>query len=118
MASEEDKQGVNLPAVEGTPSSGSENANGGKVDPFPEADSRVDDTYDRYQDPQPSPTATMTGEGGGSSSIATQSAGGPPKPPSPPSGGGGGGDGDGEDEEHMLRMSFLEHLEELRSRIL
>jgi sec-independent protein translocase protein TatC len=33
----------------------------------------------------------------------------PPPPPPPPS--------DGEEDEHMLRMSFLEHLEELRSRI-
>jgi sec-independent protein translocase protein TatC len=37
----------------------------------------------------------------------------PPPPPPPPSG------GDGEDEEEgMLRMSFMDHLEELRSRIL
>jgi sec-independent protein translocase protein TatC len=39
----------------------------------------------------------------------------PPPPPPPP--GGGGGDGDDE-EDGMLRMSFLEHLEELRSRII
>jgi sec-independent protein translocase protein TatC len=37
----------------------------------------------------------------------------PPSPPPPP----GGDDGDGE-EDGMLRMSFLEHLEELRSRII
>jgi sec-independent protein translocase protein TatC len=119
MASEEDKQGVNLPAVEGSPSSGSEQTNGGTANPFPEADSRVDDTYDQYGDVQPSPTATMTGEGGGTTPSTTQSSGGPPKPPAPPHGGGdsGGDDGNG-DEEHMLRMSFLEHLEELRSRIL
>jgi sec-independent protein translocase protein TatC len=36
-----------------------------------------------------------------------------PPPPPPPSGG-----GDDEDDEGMLRMSFLEHLEELRSRII
>src|ERR1700694_1450661 len=35
----------------------------------------------------------------------------PPAPPPP------GGDGGGEEEDGMLRMSFLEHLEELRSRI-
>src|SRR5690349_10806141 len=35
----------------------------------------------------------------------------PPKPPPPPD------DGDGDDE-GMLRMSFMEHLEELRSRII
>ena len=38
------------------------------------------------------------------------------KPPPPPTSGGGGGDDD--DDEGMLRMSFLEHLEELRSRII
>jgi sec-independent protein translocase protein TatC len=37
----------------------------------------------------------------------------PPRPPAPPS----GGDGDDEDE-GMLRMSFMEHLEELRMRII
>ena len=37
----------------------------------------------------------------------------PPPPPPPP-----GGGGDDEDEEGMLRMSFLEHLEELRTRII
>src|SRR5690349_3486149 len=36
-------------------------------------------------------------------------------PPPPPSGGGGGGD---DEEDGMLRMSFLEHLEELRSRLI
>jgi len=36
-------------------------------------------------------------------------------PPSPPSDGGDGGD---EDDDGMLRMSFLQHLEELRSRII
>ncbi len=39
------------------------------------------------------------------------------KTPPPPSGGGDGGGGDDEDD-YMLRMSFLEHLEELRSRII
>src|SRR5664279_1430303 len=37
----------------------------------------------------------------------------PPPPPPPP-----GGGGDDEDDEGMLRMSFLEHLEELRTRII
>ena len=39
------------------------------------------------------------------------------KTPPPPSGGDGDGDEDGDDS-YMLRMSFLEHLEELRSRII
>jgi len=39
--------------------------------------------------------------------------------PAPPGGGDGGGfDGEGDDEEGMVRMTFLEHLEELRKRIL
>lgn len=38
-----------------------------------------------------------------------------PPPPPPPSGGDSGGD---DDEDGMARMSFLEHLEELRTRIL
>src|ERR1017187_9365421 len=38
----------------------------------------------------------------------------PPPPPPPP----GGGGGDDDDDEGMLRMSFLEHLEELRTRII
>ena len=39
------------------------------------------------------------------------------KTPPPPSGG-DGGDEDPDDDDYMLRMSFLEHLEELRSRII
>jgi len=46
----------------------------------------------------------------------------PPQPPSPPAAKGRDKDDDGgeeeDEEEEMLRMSFLEHLEELRSRIL
>ncbi len=38
----------------------------------------------------------------------------PPPPPKPPI----SGDGEGDEEEGMLRMSFMEHLEELRSRLL
>ncbi len=36
----------------------------------------------------------------------------------PPSGGDGGGNGEDDEEEGMLRMSFLDHLGELRSRII
>ena len=49
--------------------------------------------------------------------VASRPSGGgrkPPPPPPPSSGGDGGGD----EEDRMLRMSFLEHLEELRSRII
>src|SRR5512143_602933 len=43
--------------------------------------------------------------------------GGTPAPPALPPGGGSGEDGDEEDD-GMLRMSFLEHLQELRMRII
>src|ERR1051326_1537455 len=59
--------------------------------------------------PEPPPTkavATVPRRPGGGGKT--------PPPPAPPSGGDGGGD----EEDRMLRMSFLEHLEELRSRII
>ncbi len=49
--------------------------------------------------------------------LPRRPGGGGKTPPPPPPPGGGGGDGDDE-EEGMLRMSFLEHLEELRTRII
>ena len=67
----------------------------------------------------PAPTVTVTPQVIKSESVALAKAttkGGltrrPPSPPPPPS-------DDGEDEEEgMLRMSFMDHLEELRTRIL
>src|SRR5947209_18001008 len=54
---------------------------------------------------------SSSGESGGA--VATTPPPAPPsRPPDPPS-----GDGDDE-EEGMARMSFLEHLEELRSRLI
>ncbi len=69
--------------------------------------------------PVPAPTVTVTPQVIKSESVALAKAttkGGltrrPPSPPPPPS-------DDGEDEEEgMLRMSFMDHLEELRTRIL
>jgi sec-independent protein translocase protein TatC len=66
-------------------------------------------------------------EDAGVATAATAVATTPSAVPAPKTGGGGGGktpespsggDGGDEDDEGMLRMSFLEHLEELRSRIL
>src|SRR5271154_1476167 len=48
--------------------------------------------------------------------LARFSQGGGGKKPPPPSG--GGGDGGDDEEDGMLRMSFLDHLGELRSRII
>src|SRR5438046_2024726 len=54
--------------------------------------------------------APVTGVGG----VSRRPGGGGKRPPLPPPSGGDGGD----DDDGMLRMSFLEHLEELRSRII
>jgi sec-independent protein translocase protein TatC len=56
-------------------------------------------------EPKSAPPAAEAGGGGGGGGPVVTS-------------GGGGDDGGDDDEEGMLRMSFLEHLEELRSRIL
>lgn len=87
----------------------------------------ADDSYDYYGDSSASESAAAP-----SAAVAvpappqetktapparTATGGGGPKTPAPPSGG-GGDEGGGDDEDGMLRMSFLEHLEELRSRIL
>jgi sec-independent protein translocase protein TatC len=55
------------------------------------------------REPAPATPAVSGGKGGGGSRFG---------------GFGGGGDDGGEEEDGMLRMSFLEHLEELRSRII
>jgi sec-independent protein translocase protein TatC len=57
--------------------------------------------------PPPAPTQAVA-------TIPRRKSGCGKTPPPPPS----GGDGDDEDEEGMLRMSFLGHLEELRTRII
>lgn len=53
--------------------------------------------------PAPAPVPATKSDGGGKT---------PPKPP------GGGDDGGDDDDDGMLRMSFMEHLEELRTRII
>src|SRR5215472_11141273 len=57
--------------------------------------------------PAPPPSRELARRPGGSGKK--------PPPPPPPGGGGGGSD---DEEDGMLRMSFLEHLEELRTRII
>ena len=85
--------------------------------------SRVDshvDSHHYYDDPY----LEGSYEGGHSAGTASATAVAPAPPvhSGPPAGGGppggdGGDDGHGEDEEGMVRMSFLEHLEELRRRL-
>jgi sec-independent protein translocase protein TatC len=59
--------------------------------------------------PEPPPTKAVA-------TVPRRPSGGGKKPPAPPPP--GGGDGGDDDDDGMLRMSFLEHLEELRSRII
>jgi sec-independent protein translocase protein TatC len=76
-----------------------------------------DDGYPHEPEPGPSAPVAVAPEPPPSKAVATlprrPGSGGPKPPPPPPS----GGDGD-EDDDGMLRMSFLQHLEELRSRII
>ena len=103
MASDEEKGGSS-PQGEGTPTSES------SAQP-PAGDSRTGTGYADPQGSQSGVPATMTAEGApvvssGSAKVP------PPKGPQPPA-----NENDDEDE-GMLRMSFMEHLEELRTRII
>jgi sec-independent protein translocase protein TatC len=79
------------------------------------------DPLDSYEDgyphePEPSATVLPPVPVQAVATVPRRPGGGgkTPPPPTPP----GGGDGDDDDDDGMLRMSFLEHLEELRSRII
>ena len=74
-----------------------------------------DESDHLYDDPHAEPPAAADGgEEGDEPSAAADSG----TPPPPPPTDGGDDDDDDDDEEGMARMSFLEHLEELRTRIL
>ena len=78
-----------------------------------------DESDHLYDDPHADPPAAAEGDEEGDEPSAAADAG--TAPPPPPTDGGDGGDDDDDDdddEEGMARMSFLEHLEELRTRIL
>src|SRR5882672_7508168 len=117
MASTEDPKGAQAPGSDTL----SENGGGASVpasepkvsysqvtdDPYGYGDDAysysgvVETTAVTVTTPEPAPLPVKYGGGGGAAP--------PPKPP----------DDDGEDEEDgMLRMSFLDHLEELRSRLI
>src|ERR1035437_4830583 len=75
---------------------------------------------DSYQDgsphePEPEPPAPPPAPVQALATLPRRPGGGGKTPPPPPPSGGDGGD---EDEDGMLRMSFLQHLEELRTRII
>jgi sec-independent protein translocase protein TatC len=74
----------------------------------------IDDPYGTYEDPYGyNPYADVPAEP--AAPVATTANAPPPPPPAPPA---VAEEEEDEDEEGMLRMSFLEHLEELRRRIL
>lgn len=112
MNSSEEQKGTGVPPVGGA------SAGAG-----PQPAEPVDSYSDSYpQEPaveepvraaaRPEPTATKE-----VATLPRRPGGGGRKPPPPPTSGGGDGGGDDE-EDRMLRMSFLEHLEELRARII
>jgi len=135
MASPEDPKGA--PAPGGADVSAPEEANPEhrpgerqqetrvSYDPVTDASQAYDGPYTYGEtsssvETPPAPPATSQPTESASTAVTTPATatggrrgGSPPPPPS----GGDGGDG-GDDEEGMLRMSFLEHLEELRKRIL
>ena len=71
-----------------------------------------DESDHLYDDPHADPSGTGTSAGSGSEPVGQGSGGAPADPPPTPP------NDEDDDEENMARMSFLEHLEELRTRIL
>ncbi|MGD0772608.1 MAG: twin-arginine translocase subunit TatC [Candidatus Solibacter sp.] len=126
MNPSDEQKGTTVPPAGEVSSPGSVHA--GAPDHAASAESVVQpaDPEDSYEDgyphePEPAPPAPPVPPPppAPTQAVATiprrKSGGGKtPPPPPPPS----GGDGDDEDEEGMLRMSFLGHLEELRTRII
>ena len=117
MNSSEEQKGAGAPGAGGTPPAG---------DAAPR-DQQFEDEYSsgsqQSAPPPSSPSVTVAPPSTAVSAPASRpSAGksntGGKTPPPPPSGGGGDGEGGDDDDSYMLRMSFLEHLEELRSRII
>src|SRR5204862_5865441 len=110
----------------GAPQSGTASAAdhpGGTVEPAVPLGSHEDGNHeDGYpHEPDSNPPSQPAPVSPPVTAVATVSrpaaGGGGKTPPPPPPPGGGGGDDD-DDDEGMLRMSFLGHLEELRTRII
>jgi sec-independent protein translocase protein TatC len=124
MNPSEEQKGTVVPPAGGTPAAG---------DSYPSAPAEPvtakptvapAESLDTYEDgyphePEPSAPAKPAAPPASSTAVATvprRPGNGGGKTPPPPSGGNGGGDDD--EDDGMLRMSFLGHLEELRSRII
>ena len=117
MPSDDQKHGAAAPGAEPSPATGESRGDTGTyIEPSYTPDPgavpytpTVEDTYGTYDDPyayNPQPTVAPD-------PPATKMD----TPPPPPTGGGASPPEDDEDE-GMLRMSFLEHLEELRRRFI
>ncbi|HTS62114.1 MAG TPA: twin-arginine translocase subunit TatC [Candidatus Acidoferrales bacterium] len=113
MNSSEEQMGSGVPPAGGA--SAAEASPGSRVQPAEPVES-YDDGYPHEPAVEEPVPASVKPEPPPSKEIATvrRAGGGGRKPPPPPPSGGDGGD----EEDGMLRMSFLEHLEELRSRII
>jgi sec-independent protein translocase protein TatC len=117
MAFPEDQKGAEAPTADEPSAAESKNGEAAVSD-TPAADAsdgtgsyeEYDDGYP-YEDPPPPAAAVATVPEATPAPVAAGGDGSTP-PPSPPSA------SDDDDDEGMLRMSFLEHLEELRSRII
>jgi sec-independent protein translocase protein TatC len=107
MDSPEEKKGTEVPEGSSSPSSAPDQAPSTQdnYDPY----AYPDDSYP-YEDSASSSSTTAAPE---ATAVATTSSSGGAAPPSTTS----AEDEEDEDDEGMLRMSFMEHLEELRSRI-
>src|SRR5260370_14686519 len=125
MNPSEEQKGTAVPPEGRTPTPG-HSGSSAPTDPVTAKNSvEPAESLDTYEDgyphePEPSAPAASAAPPPSTTEVATVSrrpGGGGKTPPPPPSGGNGGG-GDDEDGDGMLRMSFLGHLEELRSRII
>lgn len=127
MDSTDEKKGASAPV---TPESPAPPAEGAPATPGAPADEHVvtsyqptvDDQYGYYDDPYGYDPHAAYNQAGGSTTAVTE----PPAPPAPVGTGGHKtpppapppDDEEDDDDDGMLRMSFLEHLEELRWRII
>jgi sec-independent protein translocase protein TatC len=127
MNPSEEQKGTGVPPVGATPAAEHHDPRASGEPVTPEQALEPAESLDSYEDGYPhepvvepvrsAPVASAPPPPA-TQAVATVSRrpGGGGKTPPPPSGGGGGGDD--EDDDGMLRMSFLGHLEELRSRII
>jgi sec-independent protein translocase protein TatC len=123
MNPSEEQKGTVAPPAGGTSSAGHNDPVTPGNSPSSRQPVEAAESLDSYEDgyprePEPSAPAAAPSKPATTTAVATtprRPGGGGKTPPPPP--GGGGGDDDEEDD-GMLRMSFLGHLEELRTRII